>query len=234
MRMVPGLSLMRSPLGKHSVQLSSSTVFMFSIQIASTGPSNTTHFLSGVVSATALRMSVLPSPSVHSLVIRLYSPYSSPILMHLGLNTYVWITWKFSFSWPFRRSFVSADCSIRYTVVLPPPVGPTSIAPKRTLNVSYICTTFSTNLSTFCNSCSSRLSMIARARSPCSTSGTSTPGNRSETIASKSSASSLRNLGKLESRIARINTTCSSRSGEPRLSEPAMTSTDLSARMPKS
>mmetsp|Transcript_2468 Transcript_2468/g.8764 ORF Transcript_2468/g.8764 Transcript_2468/m.8764 type:complete len:208 (-) Transcript_2468:612-1235(-) len=89
MRIVVGLSLMRSPLGRHSVQLSSSTVFMFSIQMASTGPSNTTHLRSSVVSATALRMSVLPRPSVHSLVRRLYSPYSSPILMHLGLNTYV-------------------------------------------------------------------------------------------------------------------------------------------------
>ena len=86
MRMVVGFSLMRSPLGRHSVQLSSSTVFMFSIQMASTGPSNTTHFLSGSVSATALRMRVEPRPSVHSLVSRLYSPYSSPILMHLGLK----------------------------------------------------------------------------------------------------------------------------------------------------
>jgi len=91
-RMVVGLSLMRSPLGRQSVQLSSSTVFMFSIQMASTGPSKTTHFLSGVVSATAERISVDPRPSVHSLVIGLYSPYSSPILMHLGLNVYVWVT----------------------------------------------------------------------------------------------------------------------------------------------
>eukprot|EP00955_Chlamydomonas_euryale_P044501 352906-Chlamydomonas_euryale.AAC.3 len=33
---------MRSPLGRHSMQLSSSTVFMFSTQIASTGPSKRT------------------------------------------------------------------------------------------------------------------------------------------------------------------------------------------------
>jgi hypothetical protein len=59
---------------------------MLSIQMASTGPSNTTHLRSGVVSATALRISVDPSPSVHSLVSRLNSPYSSPILMHLGLK----------------------------------------------------------------------------------------------------------------------------------------------------
>jgi len=91
--MVLGLSLMRSPLGRHSVQLSSSTVFMFSIQMASTGPSNITHFLSSVVSPTACRMSVEASPSVHSLVSRLYSPYSSPILMHFGLRMYVCVVW---------------------------------------------------------------------------------------------------------------------------------------------
>ena len=37
------LSLMRSPLARHSVWLSSSTVFMDSIQIASTGPSKIVH-----------------------------------------------------------------------------------------------------------------------------------------------------------------------------------------------
>mmetsp|Transcript_27978 Transcript_27978/g.68323 ORF Transcript_27978/g.68323 Transcript_27978/m.68323 type:complete len:218 (+) Transcript_27978:1496-2149(+) len=70
-RSVLPLSLMRSPLGRHRVLLSSSTVFMFSIQMASMGPSNTINFLSGVVSTLALRMTVEPSPSVHSLVSRL-------------------------------------------------------------------------------------------------------------------------------------------------------------------
>mmetsp|Transcript_1821 Transcript_1821/g.6195 ORF Transcript_1821/g.6195 Transcript_1821/m.6195 type:complete len:250 (+) Transcript_1821:8275-9024(+) len=63
-----------SPEFRHSFLLSSSTVFMFSIQIASTGPSNTTHFLSRVVSATAFLIKVDPSPSHHSFVIWLYSP----------------------------------------------------------------------------------------------------------------------------------------------------------------
>mmetsp|Transcript_18950 Transcript_18950/g.44244 ORF Transcript_18950/g.44244 Transcript_18950/m.44244 type:complete len:210 (-) Transcript_18950:278-907(-) len=43
-----GLSLMISPLFKHSFLLSSSTVFMFSIHTASTGPSNANHFRSSV------------------------------------------------------------------------------------------------------------------------------------------------------------------------------------------
>ena len=37
-----------SPLIRHSFLLSSSTVFMFSIHTASIGPSNVTHFRSGV------------------------------------------------------------------------------------------------------------------------------------------------------------------------------------------
>jgi hypothetical protein len=44
-RLVVGASWMVSPDIKHSFLLSSSTVFMFSIQIVSTGPSNTSHFL---------------------------------------------------------------------------------------------------------------------------------------------------------------------------------------------
>ena len=38
------LSLIRSPLARQRVMLSSSTVFMFSIHSASTGPSKTTHW----------------------------------------------------------------------------------------------------------------------------------------------------------------------------------------------
>lgn len=44
-RFVVGASWMISPDIRQSFLLSSSTVFMFSIQIASTGPSNTSHFL---------------------------------------------------------------------------------------------------------------------------------------------------------------------------------------------
>jgi hypothetical protein len=44
-RLVVGASWMVSPDIKHNFLLSSSTVFMLSIQTASTGPSNTSHFL---------------------------------------------------------------------------------------------------------------------------------------------------------------------------------------------
>lgn len=47
-RLVVGANWMISPLIRHSFLLSSKTVFIFSIQMASTGPSNISHFLSGV------------------------------------------------------------------------------------------------------------------------------------------------------------------------------------------
>ena len=68
------LSLMRSPFARQSVMLSSSTVFMFSIQMASMGPSKTVHLRSSVSSAQNSRMMVEPRPSVHSPVILLNSP----------------------------------------------------------------------------------------------------------------------------------------------------------------
>ena len=70
--------------------------------------------------------------------------------------------------------------------------------------------------------------------SPVSFTGTATPGKRSPTMAWKSGRSSARNLGMLLSCMARISTTSSLKFGKARLSEPAMTSTDLTARMPKS
>ena len=47
-RLITGDICITSPDIRHSFLLSSSTVFMFSIHTASIGPSNTTHFLSGV------------------------------------------------------------------------------------------------------------------------------------------------------------------------------------------
>ena len=58
------VNLMISPLLRQSFLLSSSTVFMFSIQTASTGPSNTYHFLSGVSLATPALINEARIPSV--------------------------------------------------------------------------------------------------------------------------------------------------------------------------
>ena len=57
------VSLMISPELRHSFLLSSSTVFMFSIQTASTGPSNMYHFLlvSEAMAPTRMREEKIPS-----------------------------------------------------------------------------------------------------------------------------------------------------------------------------
>lgn len=57
------VSLMISPELRHSFLLSSSTVFMFSIQTASTGPSNMYHFLlvSAAMAPARMREEKIPS-----------------------------------------------------------------------------------------------------------------------------------------------------------------------------
>ena len=64
--------------------------------------------------------------------------------------------------------------------------------------------------------------------------GTGTPGNKSSMIPKKRGKSWDKNLGTLESLIARINTTSSDTSGSFLLNAPAITSTDLTALIPKS
>lgn len=86
------LNLIRSELARQRVMLSSSTVFMFSIHRASTGPSNTIHsfFFGSQVSSsyTVLTVRIIEeaSPSTHSYVNGSTSPYSSPIETLLGLS----------------------------------------------------------------------------------------------------------------------------------------------------
>lgn len=63
------VSLMISPDDRHSFLLSSNTVFMFSIQTASTGPSKTTHFFSNFsASYTHPLIKIGTTPSVNCLV----------------------------------------------------------------------------------------------------------------------------------------------------------------------
>lgn len=54
------------PLLRHSFLLSSRTVFMFSIHTASTGPSNSSHCLSGRVSCADSLKALASTPSFHS------------------------------------------------------------------------------------------------------------------------------------------------------------------------
>uniref|UniRef100_A0A1B0C1E0 Uncharacterized protein n=1 Tax=Glossina palpalis gambiensis TaxID=67801 RepID=A0A1B0C1E0_9MUSC len=58
--------------------------FIFSIQTASTGPSNNNHFWVGSSSAQITRIIQLSTPSNHSPVAKLYSPYNSAKLRAFG------------------------------------------------------------------------------------------------------------------------------------------------------
>lgn len=64
-------------------------MFMFSIQMASTGPSKIIHLRSGVESRAALRNSTARTPSVHSLEVGSSAPYNCPMVTALGFRMYV-------------------------------------------------------------------------------------------------------------------------------------------------
>ena len=214
--------------------LSSSTVFMFSIHSASTGPSNVTQFLLSVSSLTLSRTSVGTRPSVHSCVAWLTSPYSSPIVMLFGFSLCILTHSYFGLSSPSRLSCVRPFWSPCRHIVLPVRVSPTTITPWRTSIVSKSWMILATYVGTGCSPASVSCRSMAVCSMPYSTDGMTTPGKRSEISPWKSGTSSYRNLGRLESRSARISVTSSPMSGFSRLSEPAITSTDLTARMPKS
>ena len=71
------VNLMISPEVKHNFLLSSNTVFMFSIQTASTGPSNTIHSLYGISPLAANSLIIFGKiPSVQDLVSISNNPYN--------------------------------------------------------------------------------------------------------------------------------------------------------------
>mmetsp|Transcript_33633 Transcript_33633/g.54487 ORF Transcript_33633/g.54487 Transcript_33633/m.54487 type:complete len:288 (+) Transcript_33633:3700-4563(+) len=130
-------SLIRSPFARQRVLLSSSTVFMFSIHSASTGPSKITHFLSVDSSVTHCLTMLAMRPSVHSFDTRLNSPYSSPMVMALGFMECRCTTSWLGSVLPSFFSCVNASARVLSTVDLPVEVTPTSITPCRTIMVSY-------------------------------------------------------------------------------------------------
>ena len=81
-----GRNFTRSPLARHSVMLSSSTVLRLSIHSVSTGPSNITHCRLSSSMFALSRMMVEARPSAHSAVSSLNSPYSSPMEMDFGFK----------------------------------------------------------------------------------------------------------------------------------------------------
>mmetsp|Transcript_30427 Transcript_30427/g.76191 ORF Transcript_30427/g.76191 Transcript_30427/m.76191 type:complete len:251 (+) Transcript_30427:6930-7682(+) len=222
---------MRSPLGSVRSLLSSITEFIFSTHTASTSPSNTTYLhssLSGGSGRLSSRKIFDSKPSVQSRVSGSSVPYSSATVCALGLTMCSLVC---------RPILVCERASVLMITDFPPPVLPTTMVVCLVIIVSYSWITLST--------CSDEPVMTwypfsAKSASTTSlslgylTRGHSRPGKRSLMRPMNRGTSSKTNLGRFMSRRARMSTSCSLRSGEPRLSSPAMTSTDLSARRPKS
>ena len=68
-----------------SQEISALTVFMFSIQMASTGPSNRSHLRSVVVDCACARYELARTPSDHSWDTGSNDPYSDVIGIDFGL-----------------------------------------------------------------------------------------------------------------------------------------------------
>ena len=125
--------LMISPDMRQSFLLSSSTVFMFSIQTASTGPSNMTHWRSLPVSMAQFRKMTASTPSDHSCVLSSKLPYSWPALMDLG---FIVCMTTFSKGSPRSAHVVIASAKQWTDEVLPEQVWPTIMTPCRTSTIS--------------------------------------------------------------------------------------------------
>mmetsp|Transcript_14536 Transcript_14536/g.44979 ORF Transcript_14536/g.44979 Transcript_14536/m.44979 type:complete len:250 (-) Transcript_14536:10-759(-) len=219
-RLIDEVSGIRSPLIKVRILLSSITLFIDSIHMASIGPSNSTHFSSRLFdSAHALNM-VERIPSAHSKVVRSYAPYSSVSVTDFGFMTYE-VTGTYS-SRLLRASEVLAFANIFQAVLLPESVDPTSILQCLVNFESYSCPIFSIRNGCVCRPalCSSHSS--AAFRSPISETGSSSDGKRSLKSKRNRCSSSLMNLGRFISRNARIRITSSFVEGSARFIEPAI------------
>ena len=133
---------MRSLFASVRILLSSITVFMFSIQIASTGPSSTIH-VKCFLSLFALRHSAAKMPSVHSLATTSRLPNIWGAVIAFGFILSSRCDWPtiggISGSAVHPSSVLWSVSTIRD---LPTPDGPTSISEWRTSAISYTWITF--------------------------------------------------------------------------------------------
>eukprot|EP00955_Chlamydomonas_euryale_P088653 364399-Chlamydomonas_euryale.AAC.3 len=149
----------RTPELRHSFLLSSSTVFMFSIQIASTGPSSTSHLRSGDVSRANERNATASTPSVHSFDTGSSSPYNWPSVTLLGLM--VDTLTRCSPHSPAAAICESAAASTRIADDFMPKLRPTSMRPCRMTTISYSWMAFSRKLGSGCRPALSAWSVSA-------------------------------------------------------------------------
>mmetsp|Transcript_18328 Transcript_18328/g.62278 ORF Transcript_18328/g.62278 Transcript_18328/m.62278 type:complete len:245 (+) Transcript_18328:5188-5922(+) len=214
----------RSPFASVSTLLSSSTVFRFSIQMASTGPSSMIHVLE-VLFLAALRHSTAKTPSVQSPEAASMRPNICGAVMALGFMRAMTCL---------RSRRLRAPHSVLEIAVLPAPVGPTSMMPWRTRYVSYSCTHLESHVGCSCRPASRATAFIASSTSGKTALSALRPGNRSSIRDRKSGTSSATNLDMFMSRRVRITRNVSDLSGLARLEEPIVRSTERMLRRPKS
>mmetsp|Transcript_37397 Transcript_37397/g.96688 ORF Transcript_37397/g.96688 Transcript_37397/m.96688 type:complete len:320 (+) Transcript_37397:5238-6197(+) len=145
---------MRSLLASVRILLSSSTVFRFSIQMASTGPSHTIHVVLFRLRLLYFCQIEAKTPGVHSSLTGSLTPYICESVIAFGF-----MTTRLCGAPSFVRQFVRT-CAIS---VLPHSVGPTSMKPWRTSEVSYSWMTL-----VFQVSHSQSRPFLTRAATPCS------------------------------------------------------------------
>lgn len=108
--------------------MSSNTVFKFSIQIASTGPSQVIQVVCLLFLLFDFYQIVLKIPGIQSSDISLFTPYISYAVIALGLSLVILCG---------RPKSVNESVKTDIIVVLPLPDGPTNIKPCLTKAVSY-------------------------------------------------------------------------------------------------
>ena len=123
-----------SPEFKHNFLLSSKTVFMFSIQTASIGPSNTNHFLSSSSALANYLNFTAKTPSYHSWDTSSNYPYNSFIVIDLGFIVIIWTFFSFIYYLSFK--VVNAPAKTLIADVFPPKGKPTTIKPCLTKIIS--------------------------------------------------------------------------------------------------
>mmetsp|Transcript_4516 Transcript_4516/g.13036 ORF Transcript_4516/g.13036 Transcript_4516/m.13036 type:complete len:263 (-) Transcript_4516:6177-6965(-) len=226
---IDGEKGMRSLLTNVSTLLSSMTVFMDSIHVASMSPSRMTHLwmcddLYPFISLLMLRKITAMSPSFHSLVLDIV-PYNSSDVTALG----------FACSHaPSSPTSLRASKSVFHVSVFPQPVGPMMNMQCRTPRMPNMPTTLMMNCGSAC-----RPRLLAVAAQTVENSGSEkgsgqTPGNKSWIKRKKMGMSKVVIFGVLKSRRARQSTGFSSLSGSILFNVPACRSNDFTARRPQS
>mmetsp|Transcript_22743 Transcript_22743/g.59236 ORF Transcript_22743/g.59236 Transcript_22743/m.59236 type:complete len:260 (-) Transcript_22743:777-1556(-) len=218
---------MRSPFANVRILLSSKTVLRFSIQTASTGPSQRIHVLSLRARSLNFPHMAAKIPLIHSPDRRSVSPNISSARMAFGfiLTRLCCIP----------KTLLRTSCNTFIMFDLPAPGGPTNMIPWRTNVVSYSWITFNLQLSWSINLYLSitvvSVSCTFSWPPPC---GMVIAGNKSASNERNKGTSCATNFERFMSLRVRMTSNSSSASSSLRFVAPAVRNTDRILRRPKS